>query len=207
MNIIDTFQDAAYAAPITNFQDSCLRVPNWARALTPRYAQFDHSCWKWIEINHRYNSLLWDEEDLARRRHVADAEIAANKRAIDSYNQSRNDAVERFDDLLLLALKPYVNHHAPLHAETAGMMVDRLSILSLKINAMAAQTMRTDVDESHREKCRERLHNLHEQRTDLAGCLDTLIADCVIGHGRYKSYRQYKMYNDAALNPQLYKRR
>ena len=38
MNIIDTFQDAAYAAPITNFQDSCLRVPNWARALTPRYA-------------------------------------------------------------------------------------------------------------------------------------------------------------------------
>jgi hypothetical protein len=29
----------------------------------------------------------------------------------------------------------------------------------------------------------------------------------VTGHGRYKSYRQYKMYNDAALNPQLYKRR
>ena len=57
-----------------------------------------------MQTNHRYNSLLWAEEDLARRTTVADAEIAANKRAIDGYNQARNDATERVDELLLVAL-------------------------------------------------------------------------------------------------------
>ena len=56
--------------------------------------------WQAIEDNHRYNCLLWDEEDLARRRNVPDAEIAGNKRAIDGYNQKRNDAIERIDEQL-----------------------------------------------------------------------------------------------------------
>jgi hypothetical protein len=60
--------------------------------------------WHWVQANHRNNCLLWAEEDLARRQTVADAEIAANKRAIDRCNQARNDATERVDELLLVAL-------------------------------------------------------------------------------------------------------
>ena len=41
----------------------------------------DDPLWQWIVRNHRFNSLLWAEEDLARRTTVADAEIAANPRA------------------------------------------------------------------------------------------------------------------------------
>jgi len=37
--------------------------------------------WEAVEANHRNNDALWKEEDLARRRNVPDAEIAANKRA------------------------------------------------------------------------------------------------------------------------------
>ena len=37
-----------------------------------------------------------------------------------------------------------------LNSETAGSMVDRLSILALKVHAMRAQTERRDVDEAHR---------------------------------------------------------
>ena len=94
----------------------------------------------WISTNHRFNTLLWAEEDLARRQHVADSEIAANKRAIDRYNQARNDATERIDEILLVALSaarksaatsevpdsPHVDL-ARLHSETAGAMIDRLS--------------------------------------------------------------------------------
>src|SRR5690606_18052467 len=60
--------------------------------------------WQWIATNHRYNCLLWAEEDLARRTRVSDSDIAANKRNIDGFNQARNDATERVDELLLVAL-------------------------------------------------------------------------------------------------------
>ncbi|HEX2651126.1 MAG TPA: DUF4254 domain-containing protein [Burkholderiales bacterium] len=161
--------------------------------------------WRAIADNHRMNGLLWKEEDLARRRHVADSEIAANKRAIDGYNQKRNDAIERIDEILLLGLaKVEPGKNSRLNSETPGAMIDRLSILSLKIHHMRLQTERTDVDPAHIEACRSKLGRLVEQRTDLAGCLDRLLAEAERGETRFKVYRQFKMYNDPALNPAIY---
>jgi hypothetical protein len=83
-------------------------------------------------------------------------------------------------------------------------MVDRLSILALKIKAMRTQTERTDVDREHIETCRARLERLMQQRRDLAGCLDRLLAECARGESYFKVYRQFKMYNDPNLNPAVY---
>ncbi len=176
--------------------------------------------WAWIERNHRYNSLLWAEEDLARRTTVAAADIAANKRAIDGYNQARNDATERVDETLLLALGlvdaesartdapvARVPAGARLNSETAGSMIDRLSIMALKIHAMRAQTLRSDADAAHRSASATKLQRLQQQRQDLAGCLDTLLADALAGRAYFKVYRQFKMYNDPAMNPELVKER
>jgi Protein of unknown function (DUF4254) len=159
--------------------------------------------WPDIEENHRRNASLWDEEDLARRRDAPDAEIVANKRAIDAHNQARNDAVERIDGHLLERLAGALRDDARLHSETAGMMVDRLSILALKVRAMRAQAVRADADDAHRAACREKLSRLEAQRADLAACLDALLADCAAGKARFRIYRQFKMYNDPALNPHL----
>jgi len=161
--------------------------------------------WRAIADNHRMNELLWKEEDLARRRQVPDAEIAANKRAIDGYNQKRNDAIERIDESLLSALaKMPMKDNAPLHSETPGAMIDRLSILSLKIHHMRLQTDRRDVDKAHVDSCLAKLARLREQRADLAACLDRLLAEAERGETRFKVYRQFKMYNDPALNPAVY---
>lgn len=172
--------------------------------------------WQWVQANHRFNSLLWDEEDLARRTTVADAEIAANKRAIDRYNQARNDATERVDEVLLVALqlvdpdsarsdspRSTMPAGARLNSETAGSMIDRLSIMALKVRAMRAQTERLDVDEAHRASSVVKLERLQLQRQDLAGCLDALIADAMAGRAYFKVYRQFKMYNDPLMNPAL----
>ena len=159
--------------------------------------------WRAIADNHLHNRLLWDEEDLARRREVPDAEIAKNKRAIDGYNQKRNDAIERIDEHLL-GLFSNKNENAKLSSETPGAMADRLSILSLKVHHMRLQTLRSDVDSTHIETCVLKLHRLNEQRTDLASCLDRLLDECARGEARFKVYRQFKMYNDPALNPALY---
>jgi hypothetical protein len=174
----------------------------------------------WVQANHRNNSLLWAEEDLARRTTVAAEAIAANKRAIDGYNQARNDATERVDEILLVALGlvdpasartdapvSTVPAGARLNSETAGSMIDRLSIMALKAHAMRQQTLRTDVDEAHRAASQVKLQRLLQQRNDLASCLDALLADAQAGRAYFKVYRQFKMYNDPRFNPELVKER
>jgi Protein of unknown function (DUF4254) len=170
----------------------------------------------WIAVNHFHNRSLWAQEDLARRTQAADAEIVANKRAIDRHNQARNDAIERIDEFLLSALglvdpttlasalpRSTVAPGARLNSETAGSMLDRISILGLKIAAMREQTQRTDVDDAHRQACGERLQRLVQQRLDLGHCFDELLADSRAGRAYFKVYRQFKMYNDPRLNPAL----
>jgi len=205
------------AADVTATHDRLLATAGWPLVEpVPEGSELG----RWVQANHRNNSLLWAEEDLARRTTVADAEIAANKRAIDRYNQARNDATERVDELLLLSLglvdETSARSDAPvsqvpagarLNSETAGSMVDRLSIMSLKIKAMREQTLRVDVDGAHRAASTVKLQRLEQQRADLAGCLDALLADAAAGRAWFKVYRQFKMYNDPQLNPQLVKER
>ena len=186
------------AQEILRFHDSVLAAPG----SPPR---FDAGLWAAIEANHWHNCMLWEQEDLARRKHVPDSEIAGNKRAIDAHNQKRNDAVERIDEAILTVFeKAPLKPGARLNSETAGAMIDRLSILSLKIHAMRKQTERTDVDQAHLDSCRARLAKLTEQRHDLGACLDRLLAEFGRGEAYYKIYRQFKMYNDPKLNPALY---
>lgn len=158
--------------------------------------------WQAIEGNHRCNVALWDEEDQARRRDVPDSAIANSKRLIDGHNQRRNDAIECIDEQVLTAL-PSLPASARLHSETVGALIDRLSILSLKIFHMDWQTRRADADAAHHATSRERLARLQEQRGDLARCLDELVRGCLAGTLRFKVYRQFKMYNDPKFNPWL----
>jgi len=201
------------AADVLALHDRLLADVHWPR-LEP--APADDGLWHWVQANHRFNSLLWAEEDLARRTTVADAEIAANKRAIDGFNQARNDATERVDELLLLALElvdpdsargdapqARVAAGARLNSETAGSMIDRMSIMALKVQAMRWQTGRDDVSDVQRAASHAKLDRLVQQRQDLAGCLDALLADALSGRAYFKVYRQFKMYNDPAMNPAL----
>jgi len=193
------------AAALCRFHDARVAEAGWARSAAPA---FDAGAWQWIEANHRYNNLLWDEEDQARRRDVPDAAIAVNKRAIDGYNQKRNDAIERIDEALLGRLASVTPRPGAWHnSETAGAMIDRLSILALKRFHMAAQTRRADAGAQHVAACRDKLALLTQQRDDLGRCLDALLERAAQGEAFWRIYRQFKMYNDPALNPYLYARR
>jgi hypothetical protein len=154
---------------------------------------------------HRANFELWHQEDKARVPGAPDAEIVRVKRAIDSLNQRRNDLVEKMDLWLIDKLDQDIT--APLHSETPGLMIDRLSILALKIYHTREESCRASAAEQHRAKNAERLILLEEQRDDLAGCLDALWAEVLQGTRRFKLYRQMKMYNDPELNPAVYGRK
>jgi hypothetical protein len=159
---------------------------------------------------HKFNFLLWHEEDVARSPDVSDTRIAQVKRAIDRYNQQRNDWIEKIDDFLLqelqrlgIATEPDARHNS----ETPGSAIDRLSILALRIYHMQEQAHRRDAGEEHRQKAKGRLQILYIQHRDLAHALQELLDDIGAGRKQLKLYRQFKMYNDPTLNPYLYQQR
>jgi hypothetical protein len=156
---------------------------------------------------HQQNFRLWHQEDIARCPAVCDADLADVKRAIDKLNQKRNDLIEQIDDYLIrelanLGVVPWKS--ARLNTETPGSVIDKLSILSLRIFHMEEQVFRTDATEEHRAKVKAKLEILHEQHLDLSNSLKELLEDIFTGRKRMKIYRQFKMYNDPTLNPYLY---
>lgn len=156
---------------------------------------------------HRFNFLLWHEEDVARSPHVTDGRIAQVKRAIDRYNQARNDAIEKVDDCLIaqLAARGIVaGPDAPAATETPGAAIDRLSILELRRYHMREQAERRDATEEHRAKAAGRLEILDLQREHLIAALDRLLGEIFAGERPLRVFRQMKMYNDPSLNPYLY---
>jgi hypothetical protein len=165
---------------------------------------------EWLALvgrQHRANFELWHIEDEARAPGASDLELAGVKRRVDRTNQRRNDLAEELDRALLAWLEPkgLPNPAAALHSESPGLMIDRLSILSLKIYHTREEAERADAPAGHAQRNLDRLAILEEQRADLASCLDALWRETLAGTRRFKLYRQLKMYNDPSLNPAIYR--
>jgi hypothetical protein len=157
---------------------------------------------------HRFNFLLWHEEDVARSPTVTDGRIALVKRAIDRYNQARNDCIEKVDDWLIADLADrgiVAAPDAPAATETPGAAIDRLSILELRRYHMREQIDRKDATPEHREKAADRLAVLDLQRQHLVESTNRLLAEIFAGDRPLRVFRQMKMYNDPTMNPYLYK--
>lgn len=167
-----------------------------------------HSWLSRVARQHRANFDLWHIEDEARTPGATDADLADVKRRIDSTNQLRNDLAEDLDRALLdwLQARRLPNCDAPLNSESPGLIIDRLSILALKIYHTREEAGRVSAPAGHAERNQARLAILEEQRADLAHCLDALWRDTVAGVRRFKLYRQLKMYNDPTLNPAIYRK-
>ena len=174
--------------------------------LTPAVSETPAASADMIELalaHHRANFDLWHEEDKVREPGATDTSIASLKRSIDALNQKRNDLVEALDRTLL-AEAGVQNPAAPLHSESPGLILDRLSVLALKLYHTAEEAHRATASEAHRQRNLARLDLLREQRDDLASCLDELWQQTLAGRRRFKLYRQLKMYNDPDLNPAVY---
>ena len=193
------------ANSIKYLHDRCTKHWHDEPDTTP-YALSD---WEKLVSRHHYaNCDLWHLEDTAREPGASDAQITETKRGIDKTNQLRNDLVEKLDEALLGYLAQYdlPNSLEKQHSETPGMIIDRLSILELKIYHTREEIRRPDAPAGHAERNLQRLDVLEAQQADLRQCLDDLWADVMAGTRYFKVYRQLKMYNDPALNPAIYRR-
>lgn len=188
---------------VSIFQDS---IKDWHKEEKPSEnpypsATLDHLLYKKNQID----TIQWHIEDEIRRPDLPADKLVGFKRQIDRLNQERTDTVELIDDAIAnlchgIEKKP----GAKMNSETPAWLIDRMSILELKIYHMQEQTERKDASAEHLETCKNKLSVLLEQRKDLTQCLDELLDDIKEGQRYFKVYRQMKMYNDKNLNPALY---
>lgn len=193
------------AIALTALQDRCTRM--WHTLPEDAESRAGSEWLTAVERQHRANFGLWHIEDEARTPNASNDDLAGVKRRIDTTNQLRNDLVEELDRILLAWLEGngLPNPGAPLNSESPGLMIDRLSILSLKIYHTREEAARQNAPAGHTRRNRERLAVLEEQRNDLSDCLDALWRETLAGTRRFKIYKQLKMYNDPDLNPAIYR--
>jgi len=152
------------------------------------------------------DTVQWHYEDLIRDPQIIPEDGMALKGMIDSSNQSRTDIVEKIDDYFLEKFKSRGLEGATINTESPAWVIDRLSILALKLFHMKEQVDRADASKKLVEKSREKLEILQEQQNDLSISFDQLISDYESGIKVMKVYRQMKLYNDPDTNPVLYKK-
>ncbi len=161
-----------------------------------------------LYIKNWIDTVQWHLEDIIRLPDINPAEALQIKRRIDNSNQERTNMVEKMDDYFLDQFKHVEpKPTAKINSETPAWLLDRMSILLLKIYHMKEQTERKDVNKEHLIKCQSKLAILLEQKTDMQIAFDQLIEDILRGERKMKVYRQMKMYNDATLNPMLYQKK
>tara|TARA_B110000967_G_scaffold153981_1_gene158552 strand:+ start:926 stop:1534 length:609 start_codon:yes stop_codon:yes gene_type:complete len=150
------------------------------------------------------DTVQWAYEDIIRDPNIDPVAALKLKRKIDASNQDRTDTVEFMDSYFLEIYKDIqVKPTAKINSESPAWVIDRLSILALKIYHMQLETVREDASESHKQSCQKKLDTLLEQRKDLSTAIDDLLEAIESGVKYMKVYKQMKMYNDDELNPVL----
>jgi hypothetical protein len=164
---------------------------------TLEYLLFE-KCW--------IDTVQWHLEDLIRNPDIDSNKGLELKHRIDKSNQNRTDIVEKVDDYYFSIFKNTSEKDSKLNTESPGWVVDRLSILNLKIYHMNEQLERKNVTAEHILNCEKKMVVLQNQRIDLSNSFNELLEEYKEGIKKMKVYRQMKMYNDSNLNPELYRK-
>lgn len=135
---------------------------------------------------HAVNGRLWKAEDQVRATGLPAERVADCKREIDQLNAERNALAERADEVLG-AVVGTARAEAPLHTETLASVLDRLSVLTLRIWHSERASDRDDL-------AKRRLPALHTQREELWAALDSLVADVLVGTRRLPISARHKLY-------------
>lgn len=183
---------------IVRWHEQEAAIGGWESALAAVPARQAAGWAATVEHLQLINTFQWHEEDRSRDHGADDHVLAAVKRSIDASNRRRVQTVDRLDDMIHAGLvrSGAVDPAAPLNSESPASIIDRLTVLALKIHHVA-EALAPMPQGDERRAMQDRLDGLTGQRDDLGGCLDALLAGIRGGQVGLRLYRQVKVYRQA----------
>ena len=136
-----------------------------------------------IQMLHRCNARLWKLEEAVRDRGLSQPEVVRLKRAIDGENLSRHAAIAALDGLFDARFGPQRapdDPEAVVNSESLGQLVDRLSVLALKL-------------EHHTDSVK--LAALQGRRALVVRCFDRVTYALARGDGITQTFDEAKTYS------------
>ena len=145
------------------------------------------------------NQTLWRLEDQARMKNLGFKSIVLTKAKINKNNQKRNDLIKKMDFAISKALnnRP-ADAKGRFCAESPGMIIDRLSILFIKLSVLKKINSLIKEEGIKREYL-EKEKTVSNQISDLGEFLDLYFLKIRKGEIFFKIQQPIKIYNDKRI--------
>jgi len=156
---------------------------------------------------HYQNFVVWHLEEMLRHNDIKPDKIHRLEQAVDKHTNQRMDVLEQIDiwiDNVLETAGIAPADGTPVHSETPANIINRLSVLSLKIFHLKERLDNDNLGKEDKHTVNLRFRILEEQVRDVSKALDQLLLDLRQARKKHKVYRQFKIYNDPSFHPELY---
>jgi len=151
------------------------------------------------------NKTLWNLEDSARLSELGDKHVAEAKKNIDIHNQQRNDLTREIDIVLYKLLNVVQGYKGAFYSESPGMIIDRLSIIFIKLSVVQKITSlikENDLKSEYIDK-----EKTLEGQIESIGSFFDLYIDRLLKKDVYFEIQQpVKIYNDTRIRKYIKRR-
>jgi hypothetical protein len=165
-------------------------------------AVYDDALHRLVHESIKSNKTLWDLEDTARRSEMGDSHVAEAKRNIDANNHIRNNLMKKIDAEIFERLKIQAGPLETFYSESPGMILDRLSIIFLKlaeIQRLLTLIKEDDLRSDYKEK--ERI--ILGQIESIGRFFDLYFKKLASGEAFFAVQEPVKIYNDLRVRKYL----
>lgn len=151
-----------------------------------------------IRLNMETNQKLWDLEDSARMIELGSEHVATAKQEIDKNNQIRNNLIREMDAEIEKQIGVSSGPQEQFYSESPGMIIDRLSILFIKLSVIRDLLLvieEKDLQEEYREK--EKI--ILTQIDHVGNFLESYFAKLARKEVFFEIQQPVKIYNDSRI--------
>lgn len=159
---------------------------------------YDDEVQKLVYLVIKANKTLWDLEDSARLSELGDKHVAEAKKNIDIQNQLRNNLIREIDTVLYRLLDISQGSKGDFYSESPGMIIDRLSIIFIKLSVVQKIISLVEEDDLRLEYL-EKEKILLGQIESIGNFLDFYIGRLLKKEVFFEIQQPVKIYNDVRV--------